>query len=245
MELQETINTFNTWISPVRINKANAEYDELSKTQEGQLKILNDAKNGSTVAADYLFYQYRPIIAKAFWKYFLGPNKKYHAQRIAAEADKDFASLAYHMLLGAEDPSPYRTFQPSKFDSKANLIKQFGYYLYRYLQNEAIKLIRAESLKGMTGNVASTDDVKVSTYDSDEEISTQDTSITDVDFKETWLAYLKKLKKDYPKYYDVIKLRSRGLNLNQIASRLGVTEQSVRNYLKSAEQIYHSFTGDR
>ena len=152
-KLQEDIKTFNNWVNPARKAKADAAYATKATTQDGQLQILGDASDGNSAAADFLFDLFKKIISKAFWKYYMGPDKSFYKSRIDNGADKDFASMAYEMLLGGGDPSPYETFKPSKFSSKADLLKQFGYYLYRYMQNEAFKMIRAEKMGGMTGNV--------------------------------------------------------------------------------------------
>lgn len=256
----EALSTFDSWISPVRQNKANAVYADLAKTQEGQLKILDDAKSGNTTAADFLFTLYKRIIAKVFWKYFLGPDKKYHQARIISGDDNDFASVAYSMLLGdSEEASPYETFKPSKFSASADLLKQFGYYFYRYLQNEAVKMIRARNLGGMTGNISHTvgrkkdislkspDNIAISSYEdhfeNDKLLSSSDNYTSEIDSKITWEAFLRKLRKNNPKYYNIIRLRLNGLDISQVADELGISDQSVRNYLKDIKRQYDAFIG--
>lgn len=255
--LKEEIDTFSKWVTPARIQAARSTYgDPLKLTQEAQLAILGDAADGNTIAADYLFDQYRRIISKAFWKYYMGPDKHYYQSRISAGDDVDFASMAYEMLLGGGEPSPYDTFKASKFTDKANLLKQFGYYLYRYLQNEAIKMIRASKMGGMTGNVkqqnAKNNAEKVSTvgyedhFENNEEASATDSFTDDVELEETVKAFLKYLKGgSKPIYHEVFLARLKGLSIEDTAAKLGISGQSVRNHLKAIKELYDTFTGGR
>lgn len=249
MVLHEGVSTFDNWVSPRRTDAAKNAYRDIAFTQEGQLKILADAAEGKHEAADLLFDLYKKIISKAFWKYYLGPDKKYHAPRIRAGADKDFASMAYEMLLGAGETSPYATFKPSKFTDKADLLKQFGYYLYRYLQNEAVKAIRLDKMGGVAGNVDTTAGV-VSTvgyedhFENSEEAASVDASTAETDIKETIRAFLPFLKKIRPLYHDIFVSRLENNDIEATAEKLGISGQSVRNHLRAIKEIYDDFTGE-
>jgi DNA-directed RNA polymerase specialized sigma24 family protein len=244
--LREAISTFNNWVSRSRAEKALATYYEMSKTQEGQKQILAAASSGDVVAADYLFLVYKKIIAKAFWTYYLGPQKQYHQKRLAMGADEDFASVAYSMLLGADGTSPYKTFNPEKFRPSADLIKQFGYYLYRYLQNEAVKMIRTEKMGGIAGNIPRGQEVSTVEYEDHFEntpqASSSDSFTGEVDMQETLKAFLQKLKQENTTYYNIFKARMQQKDFNTIAKELGMSSQSVRNHLKKIQQMYIEFT---
>lgn len=246
MRLQEGISTFDLWVDGKRFNAAVQKYLPLSKTQEGQKQILQAARSGDSVAADFLFSAYKKIIAKAFWTYYLGPNKRYHQRRLEQGADADFASVAYNMLIGDEGTSPYKTFNPDKFTPEADLIKQFGYYLYRYLQNEAIKMIRAERMGGMTGNLKQGEDVSTVGYEdhfeNSREAATADFS-SDVDMKLTLEAFLKKLRAESPKQYQIFTSRLKGKSLQEIADELGQSQQAIRNQMKQVQDKYNDFVG--
>ena len=255
-KLQEAIKTFDVWVSKNREIAARAAYEELSKTQQGQSSILEAASKGDTVAADFLFVTLKPVIAKAFWKYFLGPNPATHQFKISQGADQDFASLAYEMLLGQMKPSPYTAFDSSKFNAKANLIKQFGYYLYRYLQNEAVKIHREDNMVGMTGNVkADSGGVHVGSYEdmatpgedgakAGNEPSVSDSFTSDIEEKETIRVFIEHLKEIRPVYRTIFVLRLKGLDINQIAAKLEISDQSVRNHLKTIQSLYKEFIGE-
>lgn len=252
-KLQEAINTFDRWVSAARAGVAMATYGELSRTQDGQKQILADAKAGNTVAADFLFIALKPVIAKAFWKYFLGPNPATHQFKISQGADEDFASLAYEMLLGQGETSPFITFNAGKFSKTANLIKQFGYYVYRYLQNESAKIHRTDKLSGMTGNLKSdAGDVHVGSYEtltdpesgSGREPATSGSFTDDIDEKETIRVFLDHLGELRPIYRDVFKLRLKGKSVEETAEALGITGQSVRNHMKNIHALYKEFIGE-
>lgn len=243
--LREAISTFDTWVDKNRAGLALNAYYEMSKTQEGQKQILKAASGGDTTAADYLFLVYKKIIAKAFWTYYLGPDKKYYQGRLSDGADEDFASVAYSMLLGSEGTSPYKTFSPDKFSPEADLIKQFGYYLYRYLQNEAMKMIRAEKMGGISGNVPT--DQTVSTvgyedhFENTEKASSDDSFTDEADMQATLKSFLQKLKKENDTYYKIFKARMQQKGFEDIASELNISSQSVRNHLKKIQQMYNDF----
>lgn len=245
--LNEAISTFDIWVSPSRLARANAKYLTASATQAGQNQILQDAAGGSAEAADFLFDLLKKVIAKAFWNYYLGPDRSKHAARISSGAAEDFASVAYAMLLGGGDPSPYNTFKSSKFAPSANLLRQFGYYVYRYLQNEAFKMIRGDKMQGMTGNVANNEDVQVAGYEdhfeNDEQASTSDDTGS-VDEKETIRAFLDHLKTIKKVYYDVFRGKLKGLSTEDVAAKLGISGQSVRNHLKDIKSLYVNFIGE-
>lgn len=245
--LQEAIKTFTKWVDGKRLADAVTAWGSFSKTQDGQKQILAAAATGDVTAADYLFAVYTKIIAKAFWAYYLGPQKQYHKQRLSSGADEDFASVAYGMLLGVSEPSPYKTFDASKFSEQADLIKQFGYYVYRYLQNEAMKMIRAEKMGGLSGNVEK--DTKIQTVGYEDHFeNSEETSVgsfaASVDLKETLRAFLATLKHDNETLYKVFRGRLQGKSVADVAAELGVTGQSVRNYLKTIQQLYNKFVGE-
>jgi|LSQX01.3.fsa_nt_gb RNA polymerase sigma factor (sigma-70 family) len=243
--LREAISTFDTWVDRNRAEKALATYYELSKTQDGQKHILTSASEGDSTAADYLFLTYKKIIAKAFWTYYLGPERRFHQRRLNAGADEDFASMAYEMLLGGEGTSPFKTFNPDKFTSSADLIKQFGYYYYRYLQNEAVKMIRAEKMGGVAGNIPKGEEVSAVGYDDyfDNTVaaSTPDSFVDEINLQETLRSFLNLLKKENTTYYEIFKGRLQQESIKDIAERLGVSDQSIRNHLKKIQQMYKEF----
>lgn len=255
-KLQEAIKTFDIWVSGSRRVAAEREYAEAALTQDGQKQILQDAQNGSTTAADFIFVTLKAVIAKAFWKYYLGPNTATHQHKISSGADQDFASLAYSMLLGQADPSPYDTFNPKKFTKSANLIKQFGYYVYRYLENEATKIHRAENMGGMTGNVKSdSGGVNVTSYEGIADVredgtqaanqpSVSDSFTSDIDERETIRVFLEHLQQLRPIYRDVFYYRLKGLSVDQVAAKLKISDQSVRNHMKAIQGLYKEFIGE-
>lgn len=250
------IKTFDLWIPTARVEKAVRLCTEQAATQEGQKELLQQASEGDSIATDYLYFRFKKLIASVFWKTYLGPDKKYWKARINAREDEDFASYAYEVLSGRSDPSPYNSFKPGKFDKKADLIKLFGYYLYRYLQHESRKLIKANKMQGMTGNVGKNDDIQVSTYSEvgDENpnttsavanmTATTDSSYEATEVKETLKAFLAELKQSNYKSYTIFKLRLTGLTPYDIAEKLGVSHQTVHQKLKDIKQQYFSFIGE-
>lgn len=248
IQLKEGINTFNQWVTGARAEKALHTYYNMSKEQEGQKQILAAAKQGDSVAADYLFLVFKKIIARVFWKYYLGPDKKYYRKRIEEGAAEEFATIAYSLLLGGGSASPYNTFNLDKFTGEADLIKQFGYYFYRYLQNESIKAIRADKMAGMTGNVSKDETVSTVSYEDTVENNLGDSvSYSSPSFegnladRDAYNQFLAELKSDEPVLYEILMKRMSGLTSNQIARQMGISGQTIRNYTQKIKQIYQSY----
>jgi DNA-directed RNA polymerase specialized sigma24 family protein len=243
--MQEAINTFDNWITPKRQATAMSTYDEISRTQKGQKQILGAAASGDHVAADYLFLRLKGVIAKAFWKYFMGPDKGFHRAKIMQGSDKDFASIAYEMLLGSGKTSPYATFKFSGFSSSADLIKQFGYYFYRYMQNEAFKNLRADKLGGLAGNIKTGEDVHTVGYEdhfeNDENAASTDDYTAETNTQMAFEALLQKLKKENLTYYRVLVLKAKGFDVEAIAKKLDISGQSVRNHLKAIKPMVEEY----
>lgn len=211
---------FNTIIPQEQRAKALEMYDPLAKTQEGQLEILSQASKGKAEAAIYLYVRLVRVIAKAFWKYYLGPEKQHHQRRIKAGADREFISMVFEILMdGERNPSPYKTFDSSKFSSDADLIKQFAYYLYRYLQNEAFKHIRGGDT---TSGEVNFDDSGAE----DEEFSADHAE--DIDQRETLNAFYRFLLAKDKKAAQIFKLASQGMQIQQIADKIGMSFVGTR-----------------
>lgn len=216
------------------------EFDPIAQTQEGQLQILDMAESGDSDAAMYLFSRYRKLIAKAFWKYYMGPNKRFHRSRLASGDDQEFASVAFEMLLGGAMPSPYKTFNPDKFSASTDLIKQFSYYIYRYLQNEAHKMNRATNMQGMVGNVGASDSPSITNYD-DNELSVP-SSAADIDHRATVDQFVDWLSEESQVLADTFAFAQQGMSAADIATELGLTTASVYNYVKRLGSLWRQFT---
>lgn len=230
---------FEGLVSIPQIAEARAKCEPLMNTREGQLKILNQARNGDESSAIFLYERYMPIIKKAFWKYYIGPNKQFSSKKLQNNDAAEFATTAFMMLISDDGTSPYRTFDPEKFSDSANLITQFAYYYYRYLQNEAFKLLRKNN-KDKTIRWAkdrkdnedkdlnidayddSTSDISYDEYfQNNDEVATEDFSDTNnlaQIFKEfgEWL----KANKN-PKLYKLFMMRYQGESFADIAKALG------------------------
>jgi hypothetical protein len=247
-QLKETVNTFTNWVNDRRLNAAVTKWQPQRGTQKGQLEILHAAQSGETTAVDYLFLTFTKLVAKVFWVYYIGPDKKYAKGKITAGEDEEFASMAYTMLAGKEELSPYKTFDPSKFSEDADLIKQFGYYYYRYLQRMSMKMSRANKMEGMAGNVKDNAAPQTVDYDSlsgtGEEPSTPDSFTAEVDMKETLRVFLGQLKQRDERYYKIFKSRLAGNSIPETAKKLSVTAQTVRNDLKVIQDMYKEFVGE-
>lgn len=236
-----------SYVSPESAKEAQDIWRERVKTTEGQLEVLNAAKGGDLTATNYLFTRYFKLITKAFWYYYVGPNKKLGYEKIANDEALRFASIAYNMLAGKETPSPYNTFNPDKFDhSRTDLVNQFSWYFYRYLQSEAFKLIRDERRGGFGGNIDNDNpegDITVASYD--EYYQNSDEAATD-DFSDTanlnaifdqfsqWL--LDNKGELYQGVWDHVRA---GMPMERIAGLLGMKDdQQVRNYFDRIRKYF-------
>lgn len=236
---------FSGWITPSLEKILDKKYKDLEKTREGQLQILEEARDGDRDAIIYLYKTYLPLVLKAYWKYFIGPDKKAGSNKITQEGAQDFLTHAYELLSDTNETSPYKTFDPSKFDDNANLIKQFSYYFFRYLQNEAIKLAKKYN-KGafssysfgkegknthdmFNGDMMNPEEHRLSIDDNSEEVAPDHSDSTDLkiildDFTE-WLR-----NKEDKRYSKIFILKRKGYSLKDIAEKMNLTsEQYARS----------------
>jgi len=239
--LLEATDAFNKYISESEINKAIEAYGDL-KDRSTQLLVLQDAKDGDLGAVNLLYYLYKGLTAKAFWTYYLGPDKKYWPARLRAGEDYDFASRAYELLASGSEgkTSPYTTFNAQSFDMKTDLIKKFGYYFFRYLQNEAFKMIRQKKHQGLTGNISQTAPIEVASYEDVYDNSVEASPVEeDLDLKITLDDFTDSLSTRYKK---VFSLKRQGYPVNDIAEKLGVAHGSIRNYLKDIKELWDAYS---
>lgn len=240
-KLLEAVNAFDSYLSRSEVEESRLKYPDL-KDRNTQLQLLKDARAGNLDAVNVLYDEYKGLTAKAFWQYYLGPDKKYWPSRIRAGEDYDFASRAYELLASPNlKTSPYNTFDPNKFTTSTNLVKKFGYYFFRYLQNEAFKMLRKKGLKGIAGNIPKDTNIEVASYedvyDNSSEASAE-SHAEDIDLRVTLDSFLDTLPNKFKK---VFSLKRSGYSINDIAEKLGISHVSVRNYLTQIKELWDSY----
>ncbi len=242
VKLLEGTDAFNKYLSQADIEKAQAQYPNL-KDRATQIRVIGDAKQGDLEAVNLLYHTFKGLTAKAFWKYYLGPDKKYWPSRIRAGEDYDFASKAYELLASGDTgkTSPYATFNLDKFSDKTDLIKKFGYYFFRYLQNEAFKMLRAKKMQGLSGNVPKAEEINVASYE-DVYDNTSETAVESetesIDLKLTLDSFIETLPE---KYKQVFNLKRQGMGILDIAKKLGISHGSVRSYMEKIKELWDEY----
>ena len=241
VRLLEATDAFNKYLSQSDVDKAMATYPNI-KDRKTQLKVLKDAKNGDLNAVNLLYYTYKGLTSKAFWKYYLGPDKKYWPSRLRAGEDYDFASRAYELLASPDaKTSPYKTFDIKKFSPETDLIKKFGYYFFRYLQSEAFKMLRAKGMQGLSGNIPQNEEINVASYedvnDNSEEASSP-SGTEDIDLRLTLDSFTDTLPAKYKKVFE---LKRQGMGVLDIAKTLGIAHVSVRSYLEKIKELWDAY----
>lgn len=239
--------SFESFVSPTAQKKANEAWADRVKTQEGQLECLEAAENGQEEAVNYLYVRFLPLIRSAFWKYLIGPNRKYLSSKINSGEAEEFGNTAYTMIAGAESPSPYKTFDPSKFSENTDLINQFSYYFYRYLQAASFKIIRAHKSGSISSSNDDEDKEKPVDISYDEYMSNSadaatpdesprtDLNLIFDDFSE-WLG-----KEKGPEYKGVFDLVRQGYNFIDITEELELDNpQQARNIFNRIKKYFRS-----
>jgi len=241
VKLLEATDAFDKYLPQNEIMASREKYPNL-KDRNTQIQLINDAKAGDLDAVNVLYDEFKGLTSKAFWKYYLGPDKKFWPSRIRAGEDYDFASRAYELLASPNlKTSPYNTFEAAKFDDKTDLVKKFGYYFFRYLQNEAFKMLRSKNVKGLGGNIPQDAKVEVASYEDvyDNSAEASDASHTeDIDLKLTLDSFTDTLS---PKHKGVFDLKRDGHHINDIAEQLGMSHVSVRTHLKDIKDLWDAY----
>jgi len=229
---------FDTAIPDSYVQKAKAAYGQIAQTQDGQKAILQQASSGDETAAIYLYDRLKKVVAKAFWKYYLGPNKRVHQKRMQGKADVEFVSLAFELLLdGDREPSPYKAFDASKFSPESDLIKQFGYYLYRYLQNEAFKLIRRQTTASGTGSA----DVSYDALENSDALQSETNHADQIDAQETSRAFYQFVLRKKPELAPILKLMLQGFSTNEIAKKIGRSQMNTKTKKHQIQELWGLF----
>ncbi len=242
VKLLEATDAFNKYLSETDIEQAKAQYPDL-RDRATQIKVIEDAKQGNLDAVNLLYFLFKGLTAKAFWSYYLGPDKKYWPSRLRAGEDYDFASKAYELLASGDTgkTSPYATFNPDKFSAKTDLIKKFGYYFFRYLQNEAFKMLRKKGMQGISGNIPKDANLSVESYE-DVHDNTNETAVAsgteDIDLKLTLDSFVDTLPFKYKKVFN---LKRQGMSMEDIGAELGIHQNSVRTYMKDIKDKWDEY----
>lgn len=241
-------SVFEGYVPDAAKREAVDAWEEKAKTREGQLELLDAAQHSEPTAVNYLYSSYIPLIINAFWKYYIGPNKKLGSKKIVNGGAVDFAGVAYELLAGIASPSPYRSFNPTKLP-KGSLINAFSYYFYRYLQNEAFKMNRSSSFGKMNKandeedlGIDQNDDSQVvqslDNFDKSQDIPVEDFS-NKSDISLIFDDFSKWLGENKPEEYKTIwdELR-KGTSYQDIADDFGWDAQKIRNYFKRIRKYF-------
>lgn len=239
------ITTFDDMVSPADLERAQAKFG-----QDNFRNVIDAAKQGDSDAINLIFHLSKNVIAKAFFKYFLG-DKKYWKQRIDAGDDKIFAAEAYEMIADSfkKGKGPLSTFNPDKFANDDKIVDRLRYYIFRYAEGLSFKILRERLRGGMGGNIPQelSGQQLVSSYDAyldnSGEVATSDSFVDDVEIQDAFAKFLAYLEVEYPKLYPIMLYRVKGLSYKEIASKIGRTEQSVFGNVKKAYDLYKSFVG--
>lgn len=244
---------FDSLVSPVAAASAARKYEGKEKTREGQLEILNDAKNGDVDAVNYLYLRYLKIAKKVFWKYFIGPDKSYGMQKVYNGDITEFISAAYFLLGNTESTNPHNSFDPSVYSENTNILNNFAYYYFRYLQSAAFKILRKEGIAGLSGSGANNlrnfkneggdeiirdNNISVESVDeyhsNDKDIATEDFSDREINnmtaskIYNDFIEWLRANKSE--RYVEIFKNMAAGESYVDTAKKLGIKPyQMVRN----------------
>lgn len=151
MKLFERIDMLDKYLTTFAIQKAKAKFDHLLGDVDGEISIIQAAKDGDKTASNFLFDFYKRWLGKAFFSYYVGENRKRLSGIIANGEHDDFAAECYQMFLPNTDNSgPLARWDYSKQDESGKPLKSFGFYVLRYAQSIAKRLKRANSKEGMT-----------------------------------------------------------------------------------------------
>lgn len=179
--LTEATSAFDI-LDTVEFAQAKEEWEGFEDTYEGQLALIEAAKDRESNAVKYIFSLLLPIITKVFWDKYLGKSSVHRARRMAQGDDKEFLGEVFMLLL--DDESPLDSFDPTKYSRETNLIQKLGYYIMRYLEHLTRKLNRATTRKGLTGKLKKDehDNLQMGSYEAHYE--NNDDIATEQDFLE-------------------------------------------------------------
>jgi hypothetical protein len=243
-----SVKTFDQYISPRDLKAAATKF-----AGKSDLEIIEAAKLGDSDALNALFYLCIPVIAAAFYKFFLG-DKKYWRYRINQGDDSIWAGEVYTKLqqtaasfINAPQGKRGKASELASEDVK----KMFQGYLYLRLKALAIHKNTVDARQGITGvgkkenpNVSSIDNVDAEGASSAPEISVSDGFVAEHEAQDLQSRYLELLKKEYPDLYDIIILKIKSVDTKDIIERLGIQPWKYHDSMRKASKILKDFMAE-
>jgi len=256
IRIQESLyKDFREFLSFNEKSLAEKTWGEVVTSREGQIELLNAAKEGDPTAINYLFLKSSAILGKVFTTTFLGSNPRSIKTRIARGDQNVFVGLVYDILYGAskkDKASPLNTFDPDVFSEDTDLIKKFGYYLMRYVEAEAIRYNKAERKEGITGNISSEEERAIRksySLDSEEspDIITGDVENDLAEIKQDFKKFLEdpELNKKIGKFSlkDLFKevVKNKDFDVSELSSTLELSQTRVTSLLRQLGELFSDY----
>lgn len=235
---------------------AKEEWEGFEETREGQLVLIEAAKERDMGAVKYIFMLLLPQIRKAFWSYYLGPNAGARRSRLEQGAESEFLSEVFIRLL--DTPSPLDSFNPDKYEGDTDLINKLGFYVQNYLKSMAIRANSKESRKGITGKIGGEDEPSYSAYEDNEhgqEVYNAEDRALNSELFSQWVEMSTDPILDalqYPSSRDILKaiLEQETFSINKLIAALAVPGRNfgqfwMRKRLAKVKDILESYEIDR
>ncbi len=245
---QQPTEAFNSYVPATQYKRAartladkiGAQPDQLA-SDEYAPEVLLMAQEGDSDALLFLYRKSRQAIGFVFWKYFIGPNKRFLARRLQRGDDDFFAAEAWHVMLKA-----LQSFDVSKYAYGAteNFLGKWHWWFQQYLKNATIRLNKEIDREGFTsvpdGEMPAThsmpvddagkdvDTISLSRPSHDREIETQSAL-------EQYMADLKRdvdTSKKKRNFYDLLTYRLEGVSIDDIADLMDTTPWNIRKQLR-------------
>jgi len=248
---------FNSFVPPTQYKRAaRVVADEIGVSpdaigmDENAYDLIRMAQDGNKDAQLVLYRKSREAISYAFWKNFIGPNKRFVGRRLDRGDDDLFAAEAWQTMVRALDSFDIDKYDPA---TTTNVLGKWHWWFMQYLKAEAIRLNKEIDRHGFTG-VGDSSGLHVSGMPEDDEGREIDTvSLSqpgrerELELEDALESFIKDLEADIDRdkrkrvFYDILTMRMEGMDIGDIATELGTSQWNIRKYLRDLKNEMRNY----
>lgn len=255
------VDVFTKWLQYTNLSKVSEKYDNLLKTDNGRITLINDAKSGNQDCINYLYNKCVPVIVCCFYKYYVGPVKENAQKKLRNHEYTELVAEALALLNGQSGVANiWTSFDYDKLQKKDKLLNAIGQRLGQYFREVCIRYVRKEQTKN-----------GLITYHTDKWYAKKGLDPKEERYKNlynevSYEAHVENLGNEYsddgdterkietnlianefrnylvkntePLFVEIWDLRSKGYLVSTIAKLLGVKTEKIKNYLQTMKNIF-------
>jgi hypothetical protein len=250
--LEAMTKAFDQVLTDRELERANGKWAQNVGDVKSELAIIDAAKKGDELAINFLFDRFKGGFAKAFHKYYVGPQKQNLNRIVQNSEDLEFASGCYELLNVSSRVSPLKTWSWDMQDRGSSPLKSLNFYMMRYAQSLAWKMIRANKNEGLkdVGSGNTTNTVKTTSFDKDygdgAHLDVSDDRVAqsykNIEMQDQIRDFYSRVLKGVKKTMFGLMSVNPGIDLGELGQKVGLSRPTVRNLMDEIKQDWAKFS---